>query len=55
MLPNAAKMLVNFFLTRILALDGIIGLIEEGIAVIDDGVVKVGRLGGFTRWDYARV
>jgi hypothetical protein len=34
---------------RILALDGIIGLIEEDIAVIDDSVVKVGRLGGFAR------
>jgi len=29
------------------ALDGIIGLIEEGIAVVDDGVVKVGYLDGF--------
>jgi len=33
----------------ILASDGIIELVEEGIAVVDDGVVKVGRLGGFTR------
>jgi len=33
---------------RILALDGIIELVEEGIAVIDDGIVKVNRLGGFT-------
>jgi len=32
---------------RILALDGIIGLIEEGVAVVDDGIVEVGRLGGF--------
>jgi len=38
----------------ILALDGI-GLIEEGIAVIDDGVVKVGYLGGFAYWDCARI
>jgi len=34
-------------MARILALDGI-GLIEEGIAVVDNGVVKVGRLGRFT-------
>jgi len=33
---------------HILALGGIIGLVEEGVAVIDDGVVKVGRLGRFT-------
>jgi hypothetical protein len=32
----------------ILALDGIIGLIEEGVAVIDDSVVEVGCLDGFT-------
>jgi len=32
---------------RILALDGIIELVEEGVAVIDDGVVKVGYLGRF--------
>jgi hypothetical protein len=32
---------------RILALDGIIELIEEGVAVVDDSVVEVGRLGGF--------
>jgi len=32
---------------RILALDGIIELIKEGVAVVDDGVVKVGCLGGF--------
>jgi hypothetical protein len=32
---------------RILASDGIIGLVEEGVAVVDDGVVEVGRLGGF--------
>jgi len=31
----------------ILALDGIIGLIEEGVTVVDDGVVKVGRPDGF--------
>ena len=40
---------------RILALDGIIGLVEEGVAVVDDGVVEVGRLDGFARWDYIRV
>ena len=40
---------------RILASDGIIGLIEEGVAVVDDGIVEVGCLGGFTRWDCARV
>jgi len=39
----------------ILALDGIIELVEEGIAVIDDGVVKVGRPGGFAYWDYIRI
>jgi len=33
----------------ILALDGVIGLIEEGVTVIDDGVVKVGRLDRFIR------
>jgi hypothetical protein len=33
---------------RILALDGIIGLIEEGVVVVDNGIVKVGCLGGFT-------
>jgi len=33
---------------RILASDGIIELVKEGVAVVDDGVVKVGRLGGFT-------
>jgi len=32
----------------ILALDGIIGLVEEGIAVIDNGVVKVDYLSRFT-------
>jgi hypothetical protein len=31
-----------------LALDGIIGLIEEGIAVADNSVVKMGYLDGFT-------
>ena len=46
----------------ILALDGIIGLIEEGVMVIDDsvtvvddGVVKVGRPERFVYWDCARV
>ena len=39
----------------ILALDGIIGLIEEGVTVIDNGVVKVSRLDRFIYWDYARV
>ena len=33
---------------RILALDGIIELVEEDIAVIDNGIVKVGHLGRFT-------
>jgi len=33
----------------ILALDGIIGLMEEGVTVIDDGVVKVDRPDGFAR------
>ena len=33
---------------RILASDGIIGLIEEGVAVVDDSIVKVGRLDRFT-------
>ena len=42
-------------MARILASDGIIELVEEGIAVIDDSVVKVGRLGRFTYWDYIRV
>jgi len=32
---------------HILASDGIIGLVEEGIAVVDNGIVKVGRLGRF--------
>jgi len=40
---------------RILALDGIIGLMEEGVAVIDDGIVEVSRPDGFACWDYARV
>jgi len=40
---------------RILASDGIIELVEEGIAVVDDGVVEVGRLGGFAYWDCARI
>jgi hypothetical protein len=39
----------SIVVVRILASDGIIGLVEEGVAVVDDGVVKVGRLGGFTR------
>ena len=30
-------------------------LIEEGVAVVDNGGVKGGRLGGFTHWDYTRV
>jgi len=33
----------------ILASDGIIGLIEEGIAVINNSIVKVGYLNRFTR------
>ena len=36
-------------------MDGIIGLIEEGVAVVDNSVVKVGCLGRFARWDYIRV
>ena len=32
----------------ILALDGIISLIEEGVAVVDNGVVKVDYLDRFT-------
>jgi len=32
---------------RILALGGIIELIEEGVAVVDNSVVKVGRLDRF--------
>ena len=39
----------------ILASDGIIGLIEEGVTVIDDGVVEVGRPDRFVYWDCARV
>jgi len=39
----------------ILASDGIMGLIEEGVTVIDDGVVKVGRPDRFICWDCARV
>ena len=31
----------------ILALDGIIGLVEEGVAVVDDSVVKAGCLDRF--------
>jgi hypothetical protein len=31
----------------ILASDGIIELIEESVAVVDNGVVKVGHLDGF--------
>jgi hypothetical protein len=30
------------------ASDSIIGLMEEGVAVADNSVVKVGRLDGFT-------
>ena len=33
----------------ILALDSIIGLIKEGVTVVDDGVVEVGRPDGFAR------
>ena len=40
---------------RILASDGIVGLVEEGVAVVDDGVVEVGCPGGFARWDCTRV
>jgi len=40
---------------RILASDGIIGLVEEGIAVVDNGIVKVYRSGGFAYWDYTRI
>jgi len=40
---------------RISASDGIIGLMEEGVAVVDNSVVKVSRLDGFAYWDYARV
>jgi hypothetical protein len=40
---------------RILASDGIIGLVEEGVAVVDDSVVEVGYPGGFAYWDYTRV
>jgi len=39
----------------ILASDGIIGLMEGGVTVVDDGVVKVDRPNGFARWDYTRV
>jgi hypothetical protein len=28
---------------------------EEGVTVVDDGVVEVDRLDGFARWDYTRV
>jgi hypothetical protein len=28
---------------------------EEGVTVVDDGVVEVGRPDGFARWDCARV
>jgi hypothetical protein len=37
------------------ALDGIIGLMEEGVAVADNSVVKVGYLDGFTYWDYTHI
>jgi hypothetical protein len=39
----------------ILALDSIIKLIEEGVAVADNSIVKVGYLDGFTYWDYTHV
>jgi len=32
-----------------LALDSIIGLIEEGVTVIDNGVVEIDYLDGFAR------
>jgi hypothetical protein len=32
---------------RILASDGIIGLVEKGVAVVDDSIVEVGRLDRF--------
>ena len=40
---------------RISALDGIIGLMEEGVAVVDDGVVEVSRPDRFAHWDCIRV
>jgi len=40
---------------RILALDGIIELMEEGVAVVNDGVVEVSCPDGFACWDCARV
>ena len=42
-------------MARILALDNIIGLIKKGVAVVDNSIVKVGYLDGFTYWDYIRV
>jgi len=39
----------------ILALDSIIKLIEEGVMVIDNSVVKVDCLDGFAYWDYTCV
>jgi len=39
----------------ILASDGIIKLIEEGVTVVDDSIVKVGRPDRFVHWDYTRV
>ena len=38
-----------------MALDSIIGLMGEGIAVTDNGVVKIGHPDGFTCWDCTRV
>ena len=38
-----------------MALDGIVGLIEKGVTVVDDGIVKVDRPDGFAYWDCARV
>jgi hypothetical protein len=40
---------------RISASDGIIGLMEEGVAVADDSIVKVGHPDGFICWDCTRV
>ena len=42
-------------MARILASDGIIGLMEEGVAVVNDSVVEVSRLDGFAYYDYIRV
>ena len=37
------------------ALNSIIGLIKEGVAVADNSIVKVSCLDGFIYWNYARV